>query len=87
MSFGPPSVRIQDMPIGTGRLHDRREPVREHDRLAAAVWGCGEQFERAAALGLRAACGVNRLSASRPFCSGGEPARWVVSCAYIRWTP
>src|SRR5262245_28741883 len=33
-----------------------REPVREHDRLlAAAVGGCGEQFERAAALGLRAA--------------------------------
>jgi hypothetical protein len=33
------------------------------------------------------ACGVNRLSASRPFCSGGGPARWVVSCAYIRQTP
>jgi hypothetical protein len=32
-----------------------REPVREHDRLAAAVGGCGEQFEGAAALGLRAA--------------------------------
>jgi len=32
-----------------------REPVREHDRLAAAVGGCGEQFERAAALGLWAA--------------------------------
>jgi hypothetical protein len=32
-----------------------REPVREHDRLAAAVRGCGEQFERPAALGLRAA--------------------------------
>ena len=32
-----------------------REPMREHDRLAAAVRGCGEQFEGAAALGLRAA--------------------------------
>ena len=32
-----------------------RESVREHDRLAAAVRGCGEEFERAAALGLRAA--------------------------------
>ena len=31
------------------------EPVCKHDRLAAAVGGCGEQFERAAALGLRAA--------------------------------
>src|SRR5262249_46147899 len=27
-----------------------REPMREHDRLAAAVGGCGEQFEGAAAL-------------------------------------
>jgi hypothetical protein len=53
-----------------------RESVREHDRLAAAVGGCGEQFEPGG--GARAsgrACGVNRLSAPRPFLFGSVPAR------------
>jgi hypothetical protein len=34
------------------------EAVREHDRLGAAVAGCGEQFERAAAGGGRDALAV-----------------------------
>src|SRR5262249_24315061 len=65
-----------------------REPVRKHDRLAAAVGGCGEQFERAAAIGLRAAPAARIGCWHRAlFVRGGGPARWVVSCAYIRWTP
>ena len=62
---------------GADELHQEidREPVREHDRLAAAVGGCGEQFEPGG--GARAsgrACGVNRLSASRPIREAGQPA-------------
>jgi hypothetical protein len=82
------SVRVVTIPVRMINQEIDREPVREHDRLAAAVGGCGEQFEPGG--GARAsgrACGANRLSASRPFCSGGGPARWVVSCAHIRWTP
>jgi hypothetical protein len=36
------------VPMSSTRKIDR-EPVREHDPLAAAVAGCGEQFERARA--------------------------------------
>ena len=47
-----------------------REAVCKHDRLAAAVGGCGEQLERGGARASGRACGVNRLSASRPFLFG-----------------
>jgi hypothetical protein len=45
------SVRVVAIPVRMRSID--REPVREHDRLAAAVGRCGKQFERTAALGLR----------------------------------
>jgi hypothetical protein len=53
----PPTTLLADAPASSGvhqlDHHANRETVRQQGRLGAAVAAGGEQFERAAAVGLR----------------------------------